>query len=356
MSPTTRRIVLDRFCDGLPEAADFRIETAPMPVPREGQFLVRNILISVDPGTRARLSGKASYVPPLKLGDTVGAFSVGEIIESRNPDFAVGEIVALAVGWTEHVIGDPRGFVRRIGDRRLPLAAWLGALGVSGMTGWFGLHRVARLQAGETVVVTSAAGAVGSAAAQLARIHGCRTIGIAGGPAKCNWLTETARLDAAIDYKAVDDLGAAIAAAAPKGVDVLFDNVGNQMIDTVIPLMRQNGRIVVSGQIDAYNQDEAAGAGIRNTRAVITQRLAMQGRVVFDDLPEWGGAEAAMADHMLSGDLVGRWEVMNGLEATPDAFAGLFRGENTGRRLVRLGPDPEGFPQDQSLDQPGDRS
>lgn len=348
MSATTRRIVLDRHCDGAPQAADFRVEAAPMPQPRDGQFLVRNILISVDPGTRARLSGKPSYIPPLKPGDTVGAFSVGEIIDSRNPDYAVGEIVALAVGWMEHVIGDPRGFVRRITDRRLPLAAWLGVLGVSGMTGWFGLHRVARLKAGETVVVTSAAGAVGSAAGQLARIHGCRTIGIAGGATKCTWLTETAGFDAAIDYKATDDLAAAARAAAPDGVDVLFDNVGNRMIDTIIPLMRQNGRIVVSGQIGAYNQDEAAVEGIRNTRAFITHRLAMQGLVVFDDLPNWGAAEAAMADHMMAGDLIGRWEVLDGFDAIPDAFAGLFRGENIGRRLVRLGPDPHGFPEDRS--------
>ncbi len=347
MTAMTRRIVLARFCDGPPVAEDFRIEDAPMPEPREGQFLVRNILISVDPGTRARLSGKPSYIPPLKLGATVGAFSIGEIIESRHPDFAPGEIVSLADGWAEHVIGDPRGFVRRITDRRLPLAAWLGVLGVSGMTAWFGLHRVASLKVGETVVVTSAAGAVGSAAGQLARLHGCTVIGVAGGQAKCDWMTEVAHFDAAIDYKATADLPAAIAAAAPKGVDVLFDNVGNAMIDQVIPLMRQNGRIVVSGQVDAYNSDESAVEGVRNTRAFITHRLMMQGLVVFDDLPNWGAAEAAMADHMVSGELVGRWEVLpGGLEATPDAFAGLFRGENTGRRLVRLAPDPDDFPKD----------
>ncbi|MDF1730503.1 MAG: NADP-dependent oxidoreductase [Minwuia sp.] len=349
MTAMTRRIVLARFCDGPPVAEDFRIEEAPMPEPREGQFLVRNILISVDPGTRSRLSGKPSYIPPLKLGATVGAFSIGEIIESRHPDFAPGEIVSLADGWAEHVIGDPRGFVRRITDRRLPLAAWLGVLGVSGMTAWFGLHRVAGLKAGETVVVTSAAGAVGSAAGQLARLHGCTVIGVAGGQAKCDWMTDVALFDAAIDYKATGDLSAAIAAAAPKGVDVLFDNVGNAMIDQVIPLMRQNARIVVSGQVDAYNSDESAVAGIRHTRAFITHRLMMQGLVVFDDLPNWGAAETAMADHMVRGELAGRWEVLpGGLEATPDAFAGLFRGENTGRRLVRLAPDPDDFPKDTS--------
>ena len=272
---------------------------------------------------------------------------VRRIIESRHPDFAPGEIVSLADGWAEHVIGDPRGFVRRITDRRLPLAAWLGVPGVSGMTAWFGLHRVASLKAGETVAVTSAAGAVGSAAGQLARLHGCTVIGVAGGQAKCDWMTAVAHFDAAIDYKATGDLSAAITAAAPKGVDVLFDNVGNAMIDRVIPLMRQNGRIVVSGQVDAYNSDEAAVEGIRNTRAFITHRLLMQGLVVFDDLPNWGAAEAAMADHMVRGELVGRWEVLpGGLEATPDAFAGLFRGENTGRRLVRLAPDPDDFPKD----------
>ncbi|MEC9346415.1 MAG: NADP-dependent oxidoreductase [Pseudomonadota bacterium] len=346
MATESRRIVLARHCRGLPQPDDFRIEGFDCPDLKDGQVLVRNILLSVDPGTRARLSGKASYVPPLPLGGVVGAFSAGEVIESRSDKLPVGSVVTLADGWSEHaVLTVGRGFMRRIGDRRLPLRAWLGVLGVSGMTAWFGLNRVGEMKAGETVVVTSAAGAVGSAAAQIARVAGCRVIGVAGGPEKCAWLTGVARLDAAVDYKAVPDIGAALKDLAPKGVDILFDNVGNAMIDTVIPLMNVNGRIVVSGQMDAYNRDDEPGPGLVNTRAFITHRLKMQGLVVFDDLPQWGAAEAAMADHLVAGEIAWRDEVIDGLEATPAAFAGLFTGQNRGRRMIRLCPDPAGFPE-----------
>jgi len=338
MGQLSRQIVLRRHIDGMPSADDFEIVERELPDLAEGQFLVRNILVSVDPGTRARLSGKASYVPPLGLGELVGAFSVGQVVESRHPDFAVGEIISLAEGWSEYLVSKGRGFIRRITDRRLPLSAWLGVLGVSGMTAWFGLHRVAGLKQGQTVVVSSAAGAVGSAAGQVARLQGCRTIGIAGGEEKCRWLTETAGFDAAIDYKATGDIETAVRKAAPDGVDVMFDNVGNHMIDQVIPSMNVNGVVVVSGQVAAYNVDDAPG--LKNTRAFITHRLKMQGLVVFDDLPNWSEAEKRMADHVMAGEIRWRDEISDGLESVPEAFAGLFRGENRGRRLARLADDP----------------
>lgn len=336
MGQMTRRIVLKRYIEGAPSADDFEIVEHELPDLEDGRFLVRNILLSVDPGTRARLSGQASYVPPLKLGEMVGAFSIGEVVDSRHPDYAAGDIVSMAEGWSEHLVSKGRGFIRRITDRRLPLRAWLGVLGVSGMTAWYGLNRVGGLKAGQTVVVTSAAGAVGSAAGQIARLAGCRVIGVAGGPEKCAWLTGEAGFDAAVDYKA-EDVEAAVRAAAPDGVDILFDNVGNEMIDRIIPAMNLNGVIVVSGQVAAYNQSDPPG--LKNTRAFITHRLKMQGLVVFDDLP-WDDAERRMADHVAKGEIVWRDEVSEGLESVPEAFAGLFRGENRGRRLARLAPDP----------------
>lgn len=338
MGQVTRQVVLKRFIDGMPSADDFEIVERELPDLEEGRFLVRNILLSADPGTRARLSNKPSYVPPLPLGGVVGAFSIGEVVESRHPDFAVGEILSMAEGWSEHLVSKGRGFIRRITDRRLPLSPWLGILGVSGMTAWFGLHRVGGMQQGQTVVVSSAAGAVGSAAAQIARVSGCRVIGIAGGPDKCAWLEDVARVDRAIDYKDTVDLEARVRDAAPDGVDIMFDNVGNHMIDQVIPSMNQNGVIVVSGQVAAYNEDDPPG--LMNTRAFITHRLKMQGLVVFDDLPDWAEAEQAMAGHVVSGNIVYRDEISDGLESLPEAFAGLFRGENLGRRMARLGPDP----------------
>lgn len=337
MGQKTRRIVLRRHIEGAPSPDDFEIVEHELPDLDEGRFLVRNILLSVDPGTRARLSGRASYVPPLKLGEMVGAFSIGEVIESRHPDYVPGEIVSLAEGWSEHLISKGRGFVRRITDRRLPLSPWLGVLGVSGMTAWFGLRRVGGLRSGQTVVVTSAAGAVGSAAGQIARLAGCRVIGVAGGAEKCRWLVDDAGFDHAVDYRSTD-VAAAVAEAAPDGVDLLFDNVGNRMIDAVIPSMNLNGVVVVSGQLAAYNDPDPPG--LRNTRAFITHRLKMEGLVVFDDLPQWGDAERAMAEHVLSGEIVWRDEITEGLESVPEAFAGLFRGDNKGRRLARLRPDP----------------
>ncbi|PJK28130.1 NADP-dependent oxidoreductase [Minwuia thermotolerans] len=336
MGQKTRRIVLKRYIEGVPSPDDFEIVDHELPDLADGRFLVRNILLSVDPGTRARLSGQASYVPPLKLGEMVGAFSVGEVIESRHPDYVPGDIVSLAEGWAEHLVSKGRGFIRRITDRRLPLSPWLGVLGVSGMTAWFGLRRVGGLKSGQTVVVTSAAGAVGSAAGQIARLEGCRVIGVAGGLEKCRWLVDEAGFDHAIDYRSMD-VAAAVAEAAPDGVDILFDNVGNEMIDAVIPSMNLNGVIVVSGQVAAYNQVDPPG--LQNTRAFITHRLKMQGLVVFDDLP-WDDAERAMAEHVLAGEIVWRDEIGEGLESIPEAFAGLFRGENRGRRLARLAPDP----------------
>jgi len=338
MGQTTRQIVLRRYMDGMPSPDDFEIVSRELPDLQKGQFLLRNILLSVDPGTRARLSGKPSYVPPLGLGDMVGAFSIGVVVESRHPKFAEGEILAMAEGWSEYLISKGRGFIRRITDRRLPLSAWLGVLGVSGMTAWFGLNRVAGIREGQTVVVTSAAGAVGSAAGQIARLKGCRVIGVAGGPDKCGWLTDAARFDAAIDYKAHGTVTDAVAAAAPDGVDILFDNVGNQMIDQIIPLMNLNGTIVVSGQMAAYNDEPEIG--LKNTRAFITHRLKMQGLVVFDDLPNWSGAEQAMADHVATGEIVWRDQVNDGLESIPATFAGLFTGKSQGRQLARLTDDP----------------
>jgi NADPH-dependent curcumin reductase CurA len=338
MGQVTRQVVLKRFIDGLPSADDFEIVERELPDLQAGQFLVRNILLSADPGTRARLSNKPSYVPPLPLGGVVGAFSVGEVVETRHPDFAVGDILSMAEGWSEYLVSKGRGFIRRITDRKLPLSPWLGVLGVSGMTAWFGLHRVGGMQEGQTVVVTSAAGAVGSAAGQIARVHGCNVIGIAGGPDKCRWLTKEANFQHAIDYRSTDDLTSAIREAAPDGVDVMFDNVGNHMIDQVIPVMNMHGSIVISGQVAAYNEDDPPG--LRNTREFITHRLKMQGLVVFDDLPNWAKAEKAMADHLVSGEIIFRDEISDGLESLPEAFAGLFRGENRGRRLARLHPDP----------------
>ena len=283
MARTTRRIVLTAPMDGAPTLAHFRLEHAPLPALSEGQVLTRTLYCSADPGTRSRLSGAASYAPPLKAGDMIDAFCVGEVIESAAPRYAAGDIVALGGGWAEHVIFPGRGYIQKIPHRRLPLSFWIGVLGVPGMTAWFGLKRAAQMNAGERVLVTSAAGPVGATAGQIAKTMGARVVGVAGGEEKCAWLRE-AGFDAVLDYKAEPDLAAAIKRACPEGYDVLFDNVGNAMIDRALPLMRMGGRIIVSGQVADYNIAPDQVDGVKNTRFFISNRLRMEGLVVFDDL------------------------------------------------------------------------
>lgn len=342
MSTTSsRRVVLARPITGMPTRDDFRVEANPVPELEDGKFLARVFLVSVDPGTRSRLSGAASYAGALAIGDTVDGFAMAEIMESRHPAYQQGQIVTIGAGWAEHVVSDGRGYCAAITDDRLPWTHWIGVLGVPGMTAYFGLRRVAEMKPGATVLVTSAAGPVGATAGQLAKLWGAtHVVGIAGGPEKCAWLRDVCKFDVVIDRHATPDLAAALKQAAPKGYDVLFDNVGNAMIETVLPQMRFGGRIVVSGQVADYNVAGDAIPAIRTTIPFITKRVRMEGLVVFDDLKGFPAAQAEVADMILGGAIALQEEVFDGIEQVPAAFCGLFRGENTGRRLVRLGPDP----------------
>lgn len=329
------RVVLVRHITGAPHPQDFRIERLAIPELAEGQFLAKNHFVSCDPGTRSRLSPGASYAPPLQPGAPVDGFSVGEVIASRNERFAVGDRVALT-GWATHVVSNGRGYAVKLPDLGVPESLWIGLLGVPGMTAWFGLKRVARLQAGERVLVTSAAGPVGATAGQLAKLWGAsHVVGIAGGAEKCAWLTKVAGFDVAIDYKAAD-FEAQFASAAAGGYDVMFDNVGNAMIDRALPVMKLRGRIMVSGQVADYNTPIDQVPGLRNTREFIAKRLRMEGMVVFDDLPGFAAAQAELAGLIKSGAVKYREEVFEGLASLPEAFCGLFTGASFGRRVVRV--------------------
>lgn len=334
-----RRIILKSYCEGLPEPSDFELEEAETPVPKDGQFLVRHIWASVDPGTRSRLSGRDSYTGAQALGEAMGGFNVGVVEASAHADWPVGTKVTCAGGWSTHSIQTGRGFIARIPDGiELPLSYWIGVLGVPGLTGWFGLKRVGGFKPGDHVLVTSAAGPVGATAGQLAKAGGAASVvGIAGSDEKCRWLTEEAGFDSTINYKSVGDLDAAISEACPKGVDLLFDNVGNAMVDRVLPKMRLNGRIVNSGQVADYSLAPEERHGIQNTAPFITQRIRMQGLVVFDDARDFPEALTAMAGMIARGELKLKEERFAGVEAMPEAFCGLFRGENFGRRVVQVG-------------------
>ncbi len=328
------RIVLARHIAGLPTPADFRLERLPIPALEEGQLLIRNSFVSCDPGTRSRLSPGASYAPPLAPGAPVDGFCVGTVVESRNPRFAVGDRVT-ATGWSTHVISNGRGYVLKLPALAVPESLWIGLLGVPGMTAWFGLKRVAALAAGERVLITSAAGPVGATAGQLAKLWGAsEVVGIAGGAEKCAWLRSIG-FDHAVDYKAAD-FEAQFAAAAAPGFDVMFDNVGNAMIDRALLFMKLRGRIVMSGQVADYSTPEGAVPGIVNTREFIGKRLRMEGLLVFDDLPGFAAAQAEMAALIEAGTLQYREEIFEGLASLPEAFCGLFTGASFGRRLVKL--------------------
>lgn len=345
MTVTSRRWVLARHVSGAPTPDDFRLETVDLPELAENQFRARTILASVDPGMRSRLSGGDSYAGAMKIGEGIDGFAVAQVEESNNPAFAPGDVIAAGGGWREHLVLDGRGVIQKIPaewkPKGVPLGAWIGVLGVPGMTAWFGMHRLGQAKEGETLLVTSAAGPVGATAGQIGKKLGLRVVGVAGGAKKCAWLKDEAGFDAVIDYKAVPDLTAAIAAACPKGVDILFDNVGNESIDRVLPMMRLRGRVVVSGQVADYNVEAADRVGIRNTSVFITHRVRMEGLVVFDDLRGFPEAQATMAGWIADGSLKIAIEEFDGLETLPEAFCGLFRGENFGRRLARLSPDPQ---------------
>ena len=338
MMKEMQQVVLARHCDGLPRPSDFRIEACALPEPAAGQFRVRHIWCSVDPGTRSRLSGDSSYAAALRPGQPIDGFCAGIIEASEHPDWTEGTLVYCAGGWRTHSLQSGRGFIGRIPhDAALPLSAWIGVLGVPGLTAWFGLREVASFRPSDRVLITSAAGPVGATAGQLARAWGAQRItGLAGSDEKCDWLLSQAGFDKAINYRSRDDLAAALAEDFPDGIDILFDNVGNAMIDLVLPLMAVNGRICISGQVADYNLGPGEIPGIVNTRPFITHRLRMGGLVVFDYARQFPAALTEMAGMIGAGTLKYQEERFEGIENMPEAFCGLFRGENRGRRVVRV--------------------
>jgi len=296
---------------------------------------------SVAPCTRSGWPGGDSYAGSWPLGKPIDGLSVGIVGASETADYPVGTKVFCAGGWRTHTIQTGKGFIGKIPDTvPLPLSLWIGVLGVPGLTAWFGLKSVAKFSEGDRVLVTSAAGPVGATAGQLAKANGAaQVVGVAGSDAKCAWLTEEAGFDHAINYKTVPDLDAAISEVMPEGVDLLFDNVGNAMINRVLPKMRLNGRICVSGQVADYNLSPEDTPGIVNTKPFITHRVLMQGLVVFDFAREFPVALNEMATLIGSGQLKLKEERFDGIATMPEAFCGLFRGENFGRRVVQVGQE-----------------
>ncbi len=337
MTETYRRIVLAGRPDGAVQPEHFRIETGDVPRPEEGQVLVRNHFLSLDPYMRGRMNDSKSYAAPQPLGETMIGATVGAVVESRSPKFAAGDIVVGMYGWSEYGCSDGAGLMK-VDTSHVAESAYLGVAGMPGMTGWYGLNKVIEPKAGETIVVSAASGAVGGVVGQLAKIAGCRAVGIAGGPEKCAYVVDQLGFDACVDYKAAPDretLARRLKDATPDGVDGYFENVGGVVMNTVLARLNPFARVAVCGLISGY--DDAGGAApIERPGQFLVSRFKMQGFIVSDHLPLWPQGLKELATHVATGRLKYRETIARGIAAAPEAFIGLLKGRNFGKQLVDL--------------------
>jgi NADPH-dependent curcumin reductase CurA len=329
--PNNRRIVLASRPAAEVTPENFRLETVDTPPLADGQLLVRNEWLSLDPYMRGRMNEGRSYAQSQPLDETMIGGTAGTVIESRHPKFKVGDVVVGYLGWQEYGVSDGAGLYKA-DTTRIPLSAHLGAVGMPGVTAWYGLNRIIEAKAGETIVVSAASGAVGSVVGQLARLAGCRAIGIAGGKEKCDYVVSELKFDACIDYKR-EDVGKALKAAAPQGVDGYFENVGGAILDAVLPRMNAFGRIALCGLIAGYN---AQPIPIANPTWFLISRLKLQGFIVSEHMDVWPQALKELGQGVATGAIRYRETVAQGLENAPEAFIGLLQGRNFGKQLVRL--------------------
>jgi NADPH-dependent curcumin reductase len=316
----------------------FRLETVDTPAVPEGHVLVRVHYLSLDPYMRMRMNDAKSYAAPVAIGEVMVGGTVGEVVESRHESYAKGDTVVCAGGWQEMALLDARlpGVIRKVDATGVPLSAYLGAVGMPGVTAWVGLNHIIEPKAGETIVVDAASGAVGAVVGQLARAKGCRVVGLAGGTDKCAYVKNELGFDACIDYKQYpdfDSLAAALDAAAPKGVDGLFENVGGLIMDVVLSRMNAFGRVALCGLISGYEGEPLV---IHNARLLLTQRLKLQGFIVSEHMALWPAALKELGGGVAGGQIKMRETVAQGLAAAPEAFLGLLKGRNFGKQLVKL--------------------
>ena len=329
---SNQQVLLGSRPSGWVTEANFKIVESPIPRPAEGQILVRNHYLSLDPYMRGRMNDTKSYAAKQELDQVMIGGTVGEVIESQNPKFKAGDLVQGMYGWQQYGCSDGTG-VNKIDASRVPMQAYLGVLGMPGVTAWVGLLDICAPKAGETVVVSAASGAVGSVVGQIAKLHGCRAVGIAGGKAKCDYVVKELGLDACVDYKAGrlrDDLKAAV----PGGIDCYFENVGGEILDAVLARMNAFSRIAVCGLISQYNATEAYG--VKTFQSILTNRIKVQGFIVSDRPELWRKAVPDLIGWVAGGKIKYRESVADGLSNAPKAFIGLLKGENFGKQLVKL--------------------
>jgi NADPH-dependent curcumin reductase CurA len=331
MADRFKRVVLAARPRGQVTPANFRLELADAPALQDGEVLVRNHFLSLDPYMRGRMSEAQSYAAPQALGETMIGATAGYVVESRSPHLQPGDAVAGMLGWAEMGVATAAA-LRKVDTARAPLPAYLGAIGMPGMTAWYGMSDILAPRPGETVLVSAASGAVGSAVGQLARLAGCRAVGIAGGPAKCAYVVEELGFDACVDYKA-DDFAQALQTALPDGADCLFENVGGAVFDQSLLHMNAFGRIALCGLIAGYSGKPLP---VQHFKMMLLKRLALRGFIVTEHMDRWPEGLAELEQLVAGGKLRYRESIAEGLESAPQALIGLLQGANFGKQLVRL--------------------
>ena len=330
--PQNKAWTVASFPTGWVSEQNFKLVESPAPSPKEGEVLVKNLWLSLDPYMRGRLSQAKSYVKGLEVGDVMTGETAGEVVESRHPKFKPGDKVTAPSGWQLYCClgGD---LLNKVDASKVPLSYFLGSLGMPGRTAYFGMKDICQPKPGETVVVSAASGAVGSVVGQLAKAWGARAVGIAGGEAKCDYVTKDLGFDACVDYKA-GKLAEDLKAACPKGIDCYFENVGGKILDTVFTMMNLKSRMAVCGLISDYNATEPYG--VTNFRAILVNRIKVQGLIVFDWLERYPEGNKALQELAAAGKLKTRESILEGIEKAPAGLIGLLRGENFGKQLVKL--------------------
>jgi NADPH-dependent curcumin reductase CurA len=321
--------------EGLPVDANFSHTRSPIPAPADGEVLVRVVYLSLDPAMRGWMSDRKSYIAPIGLGDVMRGLTVGVVEASQSPEFSPGDRVSGTLGWQQWA-AVPAKELQKL-PAGLPLPLFLGPLGMTGLTAYFGLLDIGQPKSGETVVVSAAAGAVGSVVGQIAKIVGCRVVGIAGGADKCAWLTDDLGFDAAVDYKN-EDVAKALKVACPNGIDVYFDNVGGTILDAALRYLNRGARVPICGAIAGYNATEPV-PGPANYLSLLVNRARMEGFIVFDFRKRYAEALDQLGQWVAEGKIQGRYDVVEGLENAPQALLRLFDGRNTGKLLIQVGAE-----------------
>jgi NADPH-dependent curcumin reductase CurA len=336
MAVNARRIVLKNRPVGAPKPTDFSVVDAPVPSPGDGEILTRTIYLSLDPYMRGRISGVKSYAKGVDPGDLMVGGTVGQVLESKHPGFKTGDLVQGYDGWQTHGVSKGVG-VRTLDPKQAPISTALGVLGMPGMTAYVGLLDIGKPKEGETVVVSAAAGAVGSAVGQIAKIKGCRVVGVVGSREKCEHVVKELGFDACVNHKA-EDLVQALEKACPRGIDIYFENVGGGVLAAVLRLINPNARIPLCGLISEYNATTPPPGP--NLRPLLVNRALIKGFIVFDHADRLGEFLRDCTGWVREGRLKYREDIVEGLENAPSAFLGLFQGRNFGKLLVRVGADP----------------